>query len=165
MKKLIFLYYFIILFQNLTYAQKVGNNIEFINLSLSHSKRIPNHIVIVKITNEKNNCIVKVISKPKIKDKEWENTYIDTSYIISHDEFSELTNALLPLGKIDLDKAFRIKGVDGSTFILEFGNTVSSISYKFWTPNAYPNERGLSDFLKICEKILIVGKLDPLGVF
>jgi hypothetical protein len=65
-------------------AQELAEKIENISLTVGNARRIPYHIVKIKITNKENIIKVNVSSKPKNEDKEWQYSKIDTTFIIDY---------------------------------------------------------------------------------
>ena len=95
---------------------------------------------------------------PMNSDKRWEKTKVDTIFSIDSEKFIELANDMLILSKIDLNKAMT-GGLDGTECTIEFGQYGSTVAYKFWTPDYNTKQRGLTDFLILCKKLIEVGGL------
>ncbi len=140
-------------------AQQINCKIDFIGFTLIHSKRIPNQTVVIKINNQKEKCLVTVISTPNSKDIKWGKTLIDTTFVINKNIFIDLANEALTLNKIDLQKAFTKSGLDGTSCTIEFGTNGNTVTYKFWTPGSTSEYRGLQDFLNLCKKIIKIAGL------
>ena len=99
-------------------------------------------------------------SYPLRSDKKWDHSIIDTSFVVEKDVFIELANQVIELNKTNLSKALG-GGLDGTTCSIEFGSYSSSVTYKFWTPDYKPKERGLAYFLTLCRRLIEIADLDP----
>jgi hypothetical protein len=146
-------------------AQELANKIENITLTIGNARRIPYHIVKIKIKNRENIIQVNVSSRPKNDDLKWQYSKIDTTFSIDHNTFKDIVDKLSDLSKIDLYRAMTKGGIESTNFILEFGTWGVNISYKFSEPDNLTELRSLNDFLLICEKIIKVGGLNSKDLF
>jgi hypothetical protein len=166
MKRIAFLLAIISIVLTSIDAQQVNDNIDHIAFRFSHSRRIPNSFVEIELIKRKSETTVYVNSTPMNNDKQWERTRIDTSFMIENTIFEELTNQVLLLTKIDLNRAlFLGAGLDGTASTIEFGKYGATVAYKFWDPDYLTDKRGLSVFFDLCKKIIKIGGLDPQEIF
>jgi hypothetical protein len=142
-------------------SQQNSQNICYVGFKLVHSRRIPNQIVEINIIRKQEETIVKVVTNPKNNDTQWSKTKIDTSFVVSNNILTDLSNNILHLKDIDLNKAFQPAGLDGTSCTVTFGTFGNTISYKFWTPDSMTDFRCLTEFLNICKTILKIGGLKP----
>lgn len=142
----------------ISFAQQVNEKINYIAFKFEHSRRIPNYMVTIEIIKRQAETVVKVNSIPRGSDKRWANTKIDTSFIIASKLFVDLANEVLALNKTNLTKAL-LGGKDGTECTIEFGTFGSTVAYKFWSPDYDTEQRGLTDFLKLCKKLIEIGGL------
>ncbi|MFC0879019.1 hypothetical protein ACE01N_20660, partial [Saccharicrinis sp. FJH2] len=141
-------------------AQQTNDKIKYIAFKFEHSRRIPNHNIIIEVIKRQSEIVVKVKSNPMNSNTQWEKTKVDTTFSIDSKKFIELANDMSILNKIDLNKALT-GGLDGTECYIEFGQYGSTVAYKFWSPDCDTKQRGLSDFLNLCEKLIKVGGLKP----
>lgn len=138
------------------FSQEFKSKINYIGFEFSHSRRIPYHIISINILKGKDNADVHILSKPMNDEKKWANTAIDTSTIISIETFNQLVEEVIKLNKIDLFKAFEPAGLDGTSCEIRFGSYSNYIGYTFWAPFSLTEQRGLTDFQRICQKIIVI---------
>jgi hypothetical protein len=148
---------------NFSFAQQINDKIEYIGFKNEHSRRILNQKVTIELIKRQFETVVKVKSNPMNNDKQWEKTKIDTTFTIETKLFIELANEVLILNKTDLNKALT-GGLDGTECEIEFGQFGSTLTYKFWTPDYDTEQRGLTDFLKLCKKLIDIGGLNPVDI-
>lgn len=158
--RIILLISILTMISSICFAKQINDKIEYIAFKFDHSRRIPNKNVTIEIIKRQSEIVVKVKSTPMNSDKQWEKTKIDTTFTIDKKKFIELANDMLILNKIDLNKALT-GGLDGTECTIEFGQYKSTVAYKFWSPDYDTKQRGLSDFLSLCKKLIEVGGLNP----
>jgi len=146
------------------FGQQVIEKVDYIAFRFDHSRRIPFNHVTIEIIKRQTEIIVKTHSVPMNNDKNWEASKIDKSFNIDSKVFGELINEVLTLNKTDLNKAL-IGGLDGTECAIEFGTFGSTVTYKFWSPDYDTEKRGLKDFMKLCNKLIEVGGLNPNEIF
>lgn len=136
------------------------NQINFVNFEFTHSRRIPNHKVSIRIIKRINETEVIVHSDPMNNDPKWLKTKINKRFKIKTNVYNKLSKNLLILTKINFDKA-TCNGKDGTTCSIEIGKLGASKTYTIWSPNYDTKNRELVEYLKLCKQIIIIGKLDP----
>jgi len=136
------------------------NEIEFIKLQIEHSRRIPDATVIIEITKKDNEIMVHYISTPKEDSQDWKQTKRDTTFLIEKKIFKEISRALINLKKSDFSKA-EIHGKDGIECSLKFGTVNNTIDYSFWSPDIETENRGLTEYLKVCKQLIETVNLKP----
>ncbi|WP_298146071.1 hypothetical protein [Flavobacterium sp.] len=152
------IFFFLIGFTTLNASSQ---DIDNIILNFNSERRIPFNSVKVRIYKREdgNSAFAFVSSRPLKDDPRWNYSKIDTIYDIEIQQFNKLKDKLSSLDKINLDKAFR-QGFGGSTCTLEFGAKGRNTSYAFWISKSDSKERGLLEFVEICEEILKLVYLD-----
>ena len=145
------------------FAQQSNDKIDYIAFRFEHSLRIPYNRVIIEMINGQSEIEVKVHSVPMNNDKQWDNTKIDKSFKIDTKLFTDLANEVFALNKIDLKKAMT-GGLDGTECSIEFGTFGSTVTYKFWSPDVETKNRDLTDFIRICKKMIEIGGLNPKDI-
>jgi hypothetical protein len=136
------------------------DNIEF---SYYAGLRIPYNEIVINLERNKDQTLVIVHSKPLHSDSKWNYSKIDTVYFTEVTTFDTMAKSLVLLDKIDLDKA-AVSGLDGYTCKIEYGAKGKHKSYQFWCPTTATQKRGLTDFLSICEQILVLSKINKQEV-
>ena len=141
-------------------AQQSNEKIDYIAFRFEHSRRIPYKKVSIELIKRQTETVVKVYLVPGNNEKQWKASKLDTTFTIKKSLFTEISNEVSALNKIDLTRAF-IGGKDGTECVIEFGTFGSTIAYKFWSPDYETAQRGLSDFLSLCKRMIVVGGLNP----
>lgn len=131
------------------------DNIEF---SYHGALRIPYNEVVINMEINNDKMIIFVHSRPLFDDLKWKYSKIDTVLFTDVKVFNTLAKSVVLLDKIDIDKAHYI-GNDGYTCKIEYGAKGKNKSYSFWSPTSNTQERGLIDFLNLCEQILDIARL------
>jgi hypothetical protein len=139
------------------FAQELNERINYIGFKFTCSKRVPYNSITIKFNKHGDDVTLKIFSKPLSDDNQWANTIVDTSLMIRSEIFDQLIHEVLSLNKIDLYKAFEMAGLDGTNCTIEFGSFGNTIGYTFWTPSARTEQRGLTNFLNLCKKIVMIG--------
>ena len=134
------------------------DEIEFTYIS---SRRIPYNEVKINISRMfvGDSALIFIESRPGNYDPKWNYSKIENSITIDLKTFEKLTDETVSLDKINIDKAY-LDGNDGSTWEIKFGSKGKNKSYRFWTPDYNVKERGLSNFVTLCEQIVEVSKLN-----
>lgn len=139
---------------------KNQNQINFVNFEFTHSMRIPNHKVSIRIIKRINETEVIVHSDPMNNDPKWLKTKIYKRFKIKPNTYNKLSKNLLILNNINIDKA-ACDGKDGTTCSIEIGKLGASKTYNIWSPDHETKNRELVEYLKLCKQIIIIGRLDP----
>jgi hypothetical protein len=138
-----------------------NDKIKIIEFKFEHSRRITNYQISIRIIKQMTGQVrAYVNSVPMNNDEKWKGSKIDTSFIIGKEVFVDLANEVLILNKIDVTSS-SIQGVDGTTCTIGYGTYSGSVSYEFWSPDYETEQRGLTDFLNLCKKIIEIGGLNP----
>jgi len=142
-------------------AVKKQAKIDEIEFSYSSGLRIPHNKVLINISRSysKDSAVVLVISKPLFDTPQWKNSEINKKLRIDMPTFEKLAEATQSFEKINMDKAHAI-GNDGSTWKIEFGSKGKNKSYSFWSPNSDSKKRGLTEFVNLCEQIVVISNLN-----
>jgi hypothetical protein len=163
MKKYFALLIFILsLITEACFAQQANGKIDFIKLNVKLWKRPPYYKVNIEIRKGMGEVFVSVNAGT------WDKLIIDTTFKIQKEVFVDLSNEVVPtlnkinvLNKTDLpDNTVQVI-VDGHNFSIEYGTLTESVVYNIWHPEWDTRERGLTDFLNLCKKIIEIGGLDP----
>ena len=139
------------------------NQINFVNFEFTHSMRIPNHKVSIRIIKRINETEVIVHSDPMNNDPKWLKTKINKRFKIKANVYNKLSKNLLILNKINFVKA-ACNGKDGTTCSIEIGKLGASKTYTIWSPDYDTQNRELVEYLKLCKQIISIGKLDPKDI-
>lgn len=142
------------------FAQKVSDKIEYIAFKFSHS-RISNSNLEIRLIKRPSEIAVLVNSMPMERNKRWDCSIIDTCFYIDRSRFDELAIEVLELTKLDLYMAFEMAGLDGILCSIEFGGYGNTLTYSFWSPDSRTEFRGLSTFVELCKKLILIGGLKP----
>lgn len=134
--------------------------IEFISLTIEHSKRISDATVVVELTRNGDGASVHLISKPMEQSSEWIHTQRDTTFSLGEQQYSALCKVLANLQHCDFSKA-SVHGKDGVECCLEYGEVNKPVTYKFWSPDYDTESRGLTEYLSACRLLLKMVGLDP----
>ncbi|HUX53269.1 MAG TPA: hypothetical protein VMV56_02510 [Williamwhitmania sp.] len=134
--------------------------IEFIRLTIEHSKRIPDATVVVEFMKNGDGAAVHLVSKPMEQSSEWMHTQRDTSFNLGEQQYNALCKALVNLQHHDFSKA-TVHGLDGVECCLEYGEVNKPVVYKFWSPGYDTEARGLTEYLNACRLLLNMVGLDP----
>lgn len=164
MKNKIFIVLILTMISAICFSQQSNHKINFIEFSFRHTLRIPNNKVTVSLVKRPSKILVMVNSKPMNNENKWEKTKIDTTFTIDKKVFEELTNEVLALENTSLNRAIVQECIDGTQCVIEYGADGCSLTYKFWTPNYDTAQRGLTDFLRLCKKIIEIGGLKPTDI-
>lgn len=141
------------------------NTIYDIDFYFSHSRRIPNANVEIKIERRGNEVKLSVKSTPAQDDAKWAKFKVDTSFAISMDKFNSLINSVKSISCENIVKEVGSSGLDGTTCEIKFGDYGSSISYEIWSPDYDTKKRNLTDFLNACTLIVETAGLNPKEIF
>ncbi len=139
------------------------NEISFISFELTHSLRIPNHHVFINIINKNKQPCVHLISTPSTRIRRRIFKATDSTFLIGIDTFKQLSADVLKLNNIDVVKA-NLDGRDGTTCKIEYGSADKVVKYEFWSPDFETEQRGLTNFLNACKKIIDAEYLRPKDV-
>ncbi|PTT05300.1 hypothetical protein DBR27_08900 [Flavobacterium sp. HMWF030] len=139
---------------------KIESKIDELEFIYLNSLRIPYNEVKINISRMPNNdsALVFIKSRPANNNPQWSYSKIEDFTIIDLKTFKKLTDVAISLDKIDIDKAY-LDGNDGSTWEIQFGSKGKNKNYRFWAPNSNTQQRGLSEFVNLCEQIVEVSKL------
>lgn len=139
---------------------KIESKIDEIEFIYLNSLRIPYNEVKINISRMPNNdsALVFIQSRPSNNDPQWSYSKIENFTTIDLKTFKKLADVAISLDKIDIDKAY-LNGNDGSTWEIQFGSKGKNKSYRFWAPGSNTPQRGLSEFVNLCEQIVKVSKL------
>jgi hypothetical protein len=140
-------------------AQQLNERID--NITFRFSDPQINQKVIIELIKRQKEDVIKVNSRiDNLKKK----SIIDTTFVIEQNLFDELVNEVVALNKTDLCKAFSIGGYDGTYWTIQFGGNGNSISYNFWSPKSLTEPRGLTDFMKLCKRIIEISGLNSENI-
>ena len=112
----------------------------------------------------KNNCIFDIN-----KNTTWYKRDADTIYSIPKSKFNEIVEMY-----VNLPTSLILKGMnpsnpsiwsDGTGVNIEIVIMQQSISYSVFNPKLNTKERNLEPFLSICEKLLLLAKVNPKEIF
>jgi len=134
--------------------------IDVISFKFEHSLRIPFYKVSIEITKRYKGIYLELHSSPKDGFKNWENTRIDTTFLIDANTFNKVLNSVRKISSQDLESSL-VSGEDGTSCEIRYGNFQNAISYLVWTPGLDSATRKTEDFLMACKEIIIAAKLDP----
>ncbi|HUW05680.1 MAG TPA: hypothetical protein VMW01_05425 [Williamwhitmania sp.] len=134
--------------------------IEFIRLTIEHSKRISDATVVVELTRNGNGAAVHLISRPMEQSLELMYTQRDTTFSLGEQQYSALCKVLANLQHSDFSKA-SVHGKDGVECCLEYGEVNKPVVYKFWSPDYDTEASGLTEYLNTCPLLLKMVGLDP----
>ena len=105
-----------------------------------------------------DSALIFIESRPGNYDPKWNYSKIGKFITIDLKTFDKLANEAASLDKINIDKAY-LNGKDGSTWEIKFGSKGKNKSYRFWAPHYNIKERGLLNFVTLCEQIAEVSAL------
>ncbi|QOG03279.1 hypothetical protein [Flavobacterium sp. MDT1-60] len=147
----------------LSYQKSIAQTspkIDEIEFTYTNSRRIPYNEVKINISrmSTSNRAIIFIESRPGDYDPQWNYSKIKKSITIDLKTFNKLVIQAVSLDRINIGKAF-LDGKDGSTWEIKFGSKGKNKSYRFWSPNYNIKERGLSNFVTLCEKIIDISEL------
>lgn len=134
------------------------DTIDYVKLEINQSRRIPNNKVRIEITKEKSRHLLHIKSLPMFKNEDWNKTIIDTTFVIKEDAFNIISEEVLKLSKCDFSKS-KENGLDGAAYSLEFRFERKEIEYNIWSPDYKTEERGLTNYLKVCKRIIEIAGL------
>lgn len=134
--------------------------IEFIRLTIEHSKRISDGMVVVELTRNGDGAAVHLVSKPMEQSSEWMHTQRDTTFCLGEQQYNALCTALANLQHSDFSKA-TVHGHDGVECCLEYGEVNKSLVYKFWSPAYDTAAFGLTEYCNVCRLLVKMVGLDP----
>lgn len=140
-----------------------NRDVTFISFELTHSRRISNHHVFINIINKNKRSSVHLIATSLGETKIRIYKVKDTSFTIIDEKFKEVNAAILQLQQIDTSKGI-VNGIDGTNCKVEFGSANKTVKYEFWSPDYETEQRGLTDFLNACNKIIEAAHLQPKDV-
>lgn len=155
----------IVLLSSLTsFGQDEIYNISF---HYTHSLRIPNHYIDIEVSRRGNELKLHVNTKAVIESKEWSRENIDTTFIITKEQFTSLTAAVRKISCTNIAKEIGTfsTGEDGNTCEITYGSFQNSITYKIWSPDYETSDRGLADFYNCCLLIAKTARLKPTILF
>jgi hypothetical protein len=159
MKKAFILFFFNLILSNVLFCQ---NGIDDITLTFSHSLRIPDHYIAIKIRQKREDITVEAKSNPMDRYAEkWKHTKVDTTFKITKIEFEHITQSILQIDGNAIAKSLNFTGLDGTICSIEFGNFQNTVSYSVWSPHYKTEERHLEIFLETFKLILKMGNFDP----
>ncbi|QNR25353.1 hypothetical protein [Croceimicrobium hydrocarbonivorans] len=146
--------------------------IDFIIFKYSHSMRGPNNYSSIKISPNKPGDIGIRYSRLYYLNSPDSDPYeeglkpaiIDSAFYVDSAGFGEILKQVALLENINLDSAATF-GFDGDTWSIEFGNSTQSFKYSFWSPKYHSDERGLENFIALCENIIALSELKPKKIF
>ena len=144
------------------YGQNRENDkdrIKLISLDVLQSRRLRYHQVQINISLLNSVAVVSVKSKAACHDKKCLKTNIDTSYSVSSNDFFKIENAVTKISSVDIEAA-QLRGLDGVTCTIEFGQDRNLTSFTIWSPDSNTKERKLRMFLRACKLLLRTAKLN-----
>jgi len=137
---------------SLTMCKNDTDKVTYIRFELEHSRRIPNNKVLIEITKKNSKYFLHLRSYPLGQTK-WEKTRIDTTFSIDNATFKKVNREVIKLTNSDFSKSERII-LDGFNCSIKFLFKGQEKTYDIDTPNLDTEERGLTDYLKVCELII-----------
>lgn len=147
MKKLLLLLF-------LCFAESAVARSNFVEFEFQHSRRIPNNKVEIKIQEEagqKYTMLVRISPMPgKIATGDAATEFQQT---ISKETFEKLLQALSELNFSFMHPKFETTGMDGTDWVLRFGNFQNNSRIEIWSPDYQTEERGLKGFVSVCDQI------------
>jgi hypothetical protein len=149
----------------LSHGQILDQEISNISFRFNHSQRVPFNRVTIDIIKSEKSVVVLSNSEPRSLDKAWKDSRINKTSTITNEEFKDLVSKVLSLTKMDLTKPLSLSGYDGYYCSIEFGSSGNKVTYTFWSPTNGTEYRGLTEFLDLCKKIIIIGGLDYEKIF
>jgi hypothetical protein len=141
-------------------SQLKGQEVQVIELSFTHSLRIPFHKVDIKAMKIDDKYAIAVKVDPMNNAEEWRDSKIDTTYSLTSSEFDTMKALVTSISTTDILKSINGWGEDGTYWRLSFGDLQSRISYDLWTVDYKTKERGLEKYVETCEYILKIGRLN-----
>ena len=151
----------------ISYSSYGQIHIDEISLEFTHSLRIPNHEVKIDVIHvlDADTVVIRVQSNPMKNDPNWIHTKIDTSYLITKEEFKTLKDLAYSISVEDIKKAMTGVGTDGTLCRLGYGDFQNKIIYQVWTPDYNTKERGLEKYMEACEMMLKMAGFKPRKIF
>jgi hypothetical protein len=160
------------------FAQQVNDKIDIIKLNVKLWRHPPYSKVSIEIIKQQITGEVFVFvnavtygnsiptNNPKLN-----KSKIDTMFKIQKEVFVNLSNEAVPilnkinvLNKTDVpDNSVQVI-VDGHQFTIEYGTYTESVAYNIWHPDYDTKQRGLTNFLNLCKKIIEIGGLNPKDI-
>jgi hypothetical protein len=147
---------------SLTMCKNDTDKVAYIRFELENSRRIPNNKVLIEITKRNSQYILHLRSYPLGQSK-WEKTRIDTTFSIDNATFKKVSREVIQLTNSDFSKSERTI-LDGFSSSIKFGFKEQERTYNIDTPNLDTEERGLVDYLKVCELIIQTAGLKTVDV-
>ncbi len=135
---------------------------KMISFEVIHFKKLYNGHTEVYITQQADSCKIEIAVSP-IQNPEQIFRKMDTAFLIQPAIFNELKILITEFSNIDIDKALVI-GHDGEFSSIKYGSPGSSVEYEFWSPEFETKQRGLTNFLKACHKIIEAAHLQTEDV-
>ncbi len=149
-----------------SYGQQAFTSV--VNFEFTHSLRIPNHRITIDIAHiiDTDTVIMHVRSSPMNDDREWVHTKVDTTYIISSEEFNLLKELVFSISSEDIKGAMiGGGGTDGTICRISFGDSQNQIIYQVWTPDYDVKKRKLERYMEVCKMILKMAGFRPKKIF
>lgn len=142
------------------FGELKGQGIQSIELTFTHSLRIPYNKVEVKAMSFGDKYTLAVKGEPMNNDPKWAKTKVDTTYALTSQEFNQIKTMVTSLSPGDIIKSMGGWGFDGTIWQLSFGGFQNKITYQVWTIDYKTKERGLEKYVEVVDFILSLGHLD-----
>jgi hypothetical protein len=91
--------------------------------------------------------------------------YEDTSFSLSIIEFQRIVSMLLALDTKSLSKAVELRGKDGNSSSIAYGNSESMTRFNVWSPDYKTKKRGLETLLNSMNQVLLTAYIKPKDVW
>jgi hypothetical protein len=163
------LIFILIMISGTSFSQQANDKINVIEFKFSSPRRSVYSDVIITLTKIKTitgEVTVYARSYPMdIDENRKKASKIDTIFFIKDKKiFDDLLNEVVPvLNKIDLTRS-SMEGNDGIWCTIEYGAYSGRLAYSFWSPYYETRQRGLTDYLNLCKKIIEIGGLNPKDI-